>query len=187
MKSRTLISCCQRPPRKPSQAGINFSRAALREAVVPMEVFLTIVSLTHLNPSIVPVWRAIISSSLVGITHAETLLWRVDMRGPLPSLASKSNSIPNHADSSHIPRRISGGFSPIPAVKTDAGSKDQCVDAPERSSQRANFLSRAIDEIVYCETRFRLAATEQIAHIVTDSRDREQTRLLIQNGFYILW
>ena len=34
------------------------------------------------NPSSSPVWRAIISSSLVGITHAETLLVAVEIRGP---------------------------------------------------------------------------------------------------------
>ena len=68
------------------------------------------------------VCRAIISSSLVGMTHAETRLPAVLMRGPLRSLAAR---VELHAE----PRRIPADplaqarlFSPMPAVNTIASS-----------------------------------------------------------------
>ena len=64
-------------------------------------------------------WRAIINSSLVGITHALTLLDGVEIRVRLPAFASRSRSIPSHADDSQMRRRISAEFSPIPAVNTN--------------------------------------------------------------------
>src|SRR4051812_25474637 len=45
------------------------------------------------------VWRAIISSSFVGIVHAETRLDRVPMRDSPPSFAVASSSTPSHAAS----------------------------------------------------------------------------------------
>src|SRR5689334_23772429 len=72
------------------------------------------------KPSNKPVWRAIISSSLVGITHAETLLSRVEMRGPALELASSSRSIPSHAEPRMIRLRISTEFSPIPRGEHEA-------------------------------------------------------------------
>jgi hypothetical protein len=70
------------------------------------------------NPSNCPVCRAIISSSLVGITQAETLLPGREMRGPLRVLASASSSRPSQAEEAQILRRISGEFYPMPAVNT---------------------------------------------------------------------
>ena len=62
--------------------------------------------------------RAIINSSLVGITQAETLLAWVEIRGPLRLLASASSSMQSQSEDSHILWRISVEFSPMPAVKT---------------------------------------------------------------------
>src|SRR4030095_11807448 len=53
---------------------------------------------TYLNPSSVPVCRAIINSSFVGTTQTDTSLFEVDMRVAFPTLASGSISIPNHED-----------------------------------------------------------------------------------------
>ena len=65
-------------------------------------------------------WRAIISSSFVGITHAETRLAGFEMRGPLAAFACSSISIPSQPQAAPIRLRISAEFSPIPAVKTSA-------------------------------------------------------------------
>src|SRR6185503_17317676 len=48
------------------------------------------------------VWRAIISSSLVGITHADPGLRAREIRGPPRALASASSSTPSHRDASQI-------------------------------------------------------------------------------------
>ena len=63
-------------------------------------------------------WRAIMSSSLVGMTQADTRLPVREMRGPLPPLAAGSIPTPSQAQASPMRRRISGEFSPMPAVKT---------------------------------------------------------------------
>jgi hypothetical protein len=44
------------------------------------------------------VWRAIISSSLVGITQAETLLPAREILGPRAAFAATSSSIPSQAE-----------------------------------------------------------------------------------------
>ena len=61
---------------------------------------------------------AIIRSSSVGITQAETELRSVVMHGPLRSLARVSSSMPSQAAAAQTRARIGGAFSPIPAVKT---------------------------------------------------------------------
>src|SRR5580704_2390521 len=65
-----------------------------------------------------PVCLAIINSSLVGITHAETLLEGLEIRGPLREFAVASSSTPSHAQDSQIRWRISVECSPIPPVNT---------------------------------------------------------------------
>src|SRR5262249_26554660 len=74
------------------------------------------------SPNKDAVCRAIISSSLVGITQTETLLCGLEIRGPLTTLAASSSSIPSHADASLIRLRISAEFSPMPAVNTSAST-----------------------------------------------------------------
>jgi hypothetical protein len=65
-----------------------------------------------------PVCRAMMSSSFVGMTQAETRLAGREMRGPRARFASSSRSMPSHADAAQIRFRISAEFSPMPAVKT---------------------------------------------------------------------
>ena len=85
-------------------------------------------------PAIFKVWRAIISSSLVGITHTETLLAGALMRGPPAWLAAGSSSTPSQAASRQTRSRIAGACSPIPAVKTSA-SMPPAAAASEPSSR----------------------------------------------------
>lgn len=73
-----------------------------------------------INPSSDHVWRAMMSSSFVGTTHAETLLCAVDIRDSPLSFAAESKSTPSHEQASQIRRRIYDEFSPIPAVNTSA-------------------------------------------------------------------
>src|SRR5205085_4912287 len=103
MKSRTLISFCHRPGLNPCHAAITFTGAISYEALVAIVVLLTFpVTTFQLSPSSDPVWRAIISSSLVGITQAETLLCGREIRGPLLWFASASSSTPSHPQASQI-------------------------------------------------------------------------------------
>ena len=84
-----------------------------------------------MSPRTIPVCRAMVSSSFVGITHAETRLPGLEIRGPLRPFASSSISMPSHADASQIRRRISGEFSPMPAVNTRPSSPPRAaVSAP---------------------------------------------------------
>src|SRR5439155_19012257 len=73
-------------------------------------------------PSSAPACRAIISSSLVGITHAETRLPAREIRCPRHSLAASSSVSPSQAQASQMRRRITVECSPIPAVKTSAST-----------------------------------------------------------------
>ena len=69
-----------------------------------------------------PLKRAIMSSSLVGTTHAEIGLWAALMQGWPAALASASKTRPVHAASRHTRSRIAALFSPMPAVNTSASS-----------------------------------------------------------------
>src|SRR6266404_1709768 len=90
--------------------------------------------LPHFPSSTRCVWRAIMSSSLVGTTHALTRLPAALMRGPPRALAAASGSIPSHAASRHTRSRIAGAFSPIPPVNTIVSSPPRAA-ASEPSSR----------------------------------------------------
>ena len=78
--------------------------------------------------AIVEVWRAIISSSLVGITHTATLLSGVLMRGPPAWLAA---GIERHAQ----PGRVAAdALADRRRVLADARGEDQRVDAAGRAA-----------------------------------------------------
>ena len=80
-------------------------------------------------------WRAIISSSFVGITQADTRLDGDEIRGRCVAFACLSRSIPSHADASQIRVRIAAEFSPMPAVNTSASTP--CSDAASAPTSRA--------------------------------------------------
>src|SRR6478736_4510720 len=109
MKARTLISFCQSAPRNPSHGepvAVSFV------GVDGLELMSTSKSAaTHARrpemPSSAPVCRAIISSSLVGTTHAETRLLDVEILGPCAALALESSATPTQDEASQIRRRIS--------------------------------------------------------------------------------
>ena len=93
-------------------------------------------------PSNSSVWRAIISSSLVGTTHAATRLSGALMRGPPRAFASASSVTPSHAASRHTRSRSDR------AVLADAGGEHDRVEAAERGGERAQLAPDAIDEQV---------------------------------------
>ena len=64
--------------------------------------------------------RAMVSSSSVRTTHAETRLRSVVMRGPPAAFACGSSSTPSQAAPRQTRSRIAGAFSPMPAVNTMA-------------------------------------------------------------------
>src|SRR5215475_4887102 len=85
----------------------------------------------QLSLSTEAVCRAIISSSLVGIVQTEILLFAVEIRGAFLEFASASNSTPNQAEALQMRWRISGEFSPIPAVNTSPSNPPRTdVKAP---------------------------------------------------------
>src|SRR4029077_21232661 len=112
-----LISFCQRPDLNPSQAGTDFGPVVADMMRLP---FVREQSQIHFHPSNEPVCWAIINSSLVGMTQAETLLPAFEIRGPLAAFAFSSRSTPSQAQASLTRWRISAEFSPIPAVNTSA-------------------------------------------------------------------
>src|SRR3954447_7994677 len=120
MKSRTLISFCHRPGSKPSHAEGDPSGTleGCNVAAIHYSFLLFCYAWATARPSSVAVYRAIMSSSLVGITHTETGLADAEIHGPLWPLASASRRTPNHSEDWQIRCLISGEFSPIPAVKT---------------------------------------------------------------------
>jgi hypothetical protein len=77
---------------------------------------------TYASRSSRPVCRAIMSSSLVGIIQADTLLVADEMQVACASLAARSNCNPSQADASQILRRTSAECSPMPAVNTMASN-----------------------------------------------------------------
>ncbi len=83
-----------------------------------------------------------ISSSLVGITQADTRLPDREILRRPARFASGSISRPSQAEAAQIRLRTSGEFSPMPAVNT------RRVDAAKHRRQRADFLGRPIDEEV---------------------------------------
>src|SRR5262249_52273190 len=98
--------------------------------------------LVHTSPQARPttccVCRAIMSSSLVGITHARTRLGPVLMRGPPRALAAASSSTPSHAAPWHTRSRMTAAFSPIPPVNTIASSPPSAA-ASEPSSRPMRY------------------------------------------------
>ena len=100
----------------------------------------------------------------------------VEMRGPLLVLASASSSNPSQEEASQIRRRISGEFSPMPAVNTSPST------AAQHCSQGTDLLGRAINEVIHRQTGFGFTPGEQVAHVVTDTGNPEQTRFLVENG-----
>ncbi len=79
-------------------------------------------------------------------------------------------------------RRRADSFADLRRVLADACGEDEAVDSAERRRHRRDFLCRAIDEVVECQARGRLAAREQTAHVVADARDADQPGLLVENG-----
>ena len=120
------------------------------------------------------VWRAIISSSLVGITHAETrLAGGADARPAGLRWPRRSSSTPSQAASRQTRSRIAGACSPMPAVKTSASMP------AGGGGQRAQLAADAVDEQLDREARALVVARQQRPHVARDARDAEQPRLLV--------
>ena len=104
-------------------------------------------------PSTRRVWRAIMSSSLVGITHAPVGLVAVLMRGPPLAFAASSSSTPSQ-------RRVCG----TRARTIDALSrrsppvKTMRVEAAQRRGERSQLAADAIDEQIASGLRARVVA-----------------------------
>ena len=130
-------------------------------------------------PSSALVCRAIISSSLVGITHAET---RLSGGGDPRSVRGVGARIERHAEPR---RRLADAAADLGGVLADPGGEDQRVDAAEHGGERADLLRGLVDEVVDREARRRIGAGEQVAHVVADARDAEQPRLLVEQLLHL--
>jgi hypothetical protein len=68
-----------------------------------------------------------------------------------------------------------GGFadpaSDLRRVLANACREYEPVDSAEHGCERADFLRSAIHEVVHSQPGGRLAALEQVAHVVADTRD----------------
>ena len=88
------------------------------------------------------VWRAIISSSLVGITHAATRLAGVLMRGPprRVGVGIELDAEPRGVAADALAQRR--------AVLADAGGEHDRVEPAERGRERAELAADPVDEEV---------------------------------------
>src|SRR5262249_50035086 len=101
MKSRTLISFCQIPSRKPCHGSVaegvaNCGVAAIADSLGAIARYARVASVVSNRP----VCRAIISSSFVGIIHTDTALLVREMQERLAALAGSSNSMPSQEQAS---------------------------------------------------------------------------------------
>ena len=74
-------------------------------------------------------WRAIMSSSLVGITQAETLLFCVDIRGPLLVLAAFVKFDPEPG------RSLADSLADLRGVLADTRREYESIDSAEYRSK----------------------------------------------------
>ena len=149
MKSRTLISVCQRPGWKPSHGDGTASVFGAGDSVTAMKYSsrshaLPARLVRGMTPRSLPVCLAIISSSFVGITHTDTRLSAAEMRAPFGPGSSRSSATPTQAEASQIRRRISAEFSPMPPVNTSASMPPSAaVSAPISFAARYTKYSTA--------------------------------------------
>src|SRR4051812_26685269 len=71
-------------------------------------------------------------------------------------------------------------------ILTNASGEDQRVQAAKRSSERANLADRAIDEIINRDSGPLVIAGEQLADVIADAGDAEQTGLPVEQFFDLL-
>jgi hypothetical protein len=119
------------------------------------------------------VCRAIISSSLVGMTQTATPLAPVLTRGLLAALAVASSSIPSQRASRHIRSRRAALF------LADPGREDNRIQPTERSCERSQLAADSVNVEVDRGFRTGLVAFEQDAHVAGNARHTEQAGLLI--------
>src|SRR5208337_2945643 len=86
------------------------------------------------------VCRAIMRSSSVGITHAETRLSALVMQGPPAVFARESNSMPSQAAFLQTCSRTEAECSPIPAVKTNTSNPPRAA-TKEPSSRPMRYTN----------------------------------------------
>ena len=118
-------------------------------------------------------WRAIISSSLVGSTQAATGLAAVLMRGPAGLVG---RVVQHHAEPG---RGAADALADLGAVLADATGEHQRIEAAQRSGERTQLARDAVDVQIDREPGARLLAGEQRAHVARDARDAEQPGLVV--------
>jgi hypothetical protein len=106
---------------------------------------------------------AIISSSSVGMTHTETRLSAVEMRGPLESFACPSSFTPSHASLAHSGRADLGG------VLTNAGGEHESVQPAEHGRVGAGIFGHRVDEVLHRGDRARIRTLLQHSHVIADA------------------
>ena len=118
-------------------------------------------------PAAAAVWRAIISSSLVGITQAATAASRRADARAAARFAAASSSTPSQ-------RRVAAdALADRRRVLADAGGEDERVEPAERRRQRAELAPDAIDEEIDRE-RARAARRSRAARACRSTRRRRR-------------
>ena len=120
------------------------------------------------------VWEAITASSSVGITHTDGACPSGEMHVLPRWLASGSMRMPSHARPWQTCWRMSGEFSPMPAVKTERVQAAQC------RRERADLANDAIDEELDRLGRQGAITGQENAHVVADAGDPQQAGFLVE-------
>ncbi len=119
------------------------------------------------------VWRAIISSSLVGITQTDDLaVGGADAR--------PAGLVGGRIELDAEPGRVATqALADRRRVLADAGGEDERVQAAGGGGERAELAAEAIAEQLDGEARARVVAREQHPHVARQAGDAEQPRLLV--------
>src|SRR6185295_13318893 len=71
--------------------------------------------------------------------------------------------------------RLTDSPADLRRVLTDSGSENKSIDTAEYRRQSADLFGDAVDEVIDGESGRGLTSSEQVAHVVADARDAEQT------------
>src|SRR5262249_36228348 len=77
---------------------------------------------------------------------------------------------------------MTNSFSNFGRVLSDTGRKHESIAAAGHSSGWTDLFRYAVNEVIHGEVSSGLASAKQVAHVITDSRNSEQTGFFVEQG-----